>query len=306
MEHDIVIRWNWADQSAPLDSIHFRLNCGLDDTFIDIDIQSNEYRCQSLVSGRLYIITMVLDYMDKTIQRSRSIQANTCQLKINHRFFCHLCIVLFLVLQKCRYLSHFYPPESNDISSVIIEWAPPEPDFDEIHVHCPLSTITFQRSQLMPNMFVKCVVSTGIPFTVTFVTSKSGYESQSLSLSMNALIFEQNRKWSSLLFFSDDAITNSTTTIISITASTRTIIPAITTTTRTTLAGATTGEQILPVVCSNCSLNELNQTKRELTQWRIAAIVSIIIGGFFLFGTICLTGLAVLLHSRNHHNKTDE
>ena len=51
MEHDIVIRWNWADQSAPLDSIHFRLNCGLDDTFVDIDIQSNEYRCQSLVSG---------------------------------------------------------------------------------------------------------------------------------------------------------------------------------------------------------------------------------------------------------------
>ena len=103
---------------------------------------------------------------------------------------------------------------------------------------------------------------------------------------------------------SDDAIT--TTTIISITASTTTIIPPITTTTRTTLAGATTGEQTLPVVCSNCSLNGLNQTKRELTQWRIAAIISIIIGGFFLFGTICLTGLAVLLHSRNHRNKTGE
>ena len=48
---------------------------------------------------------------------------------------------------------------------------------------------------------------------------------------------------------------------------------------------------------------ELDAAKRALTQWRIVAIVVMIIGGFFILGTICLTGLAVILHSRNHRDK---
>lgn len=78
-EHDIFIRWNWNNQSMIFNSIRFQFNCGLDNNTMDIDIQSNEYRCQSLVSGRLYVLTMFVQTMDKIIQRSRSIQANTCK-----------------------------------------------------------------------------------------------------------------------------------------------------------------------------------------------------------------------------------
>ncbi len=64
----------------------------------------------------------------------------------------------------------------NGTHSVIIEWSPPEKNFDEIHVHCPSSYTTFESSQIMPIMFVKCAVTNGIQFNVTFTTVKSGYE----------------------------------------------------------------------------------------------------------------------------------
>lgn len=77
------------------------------------------------------------------------------------------------------------------MNSVLIEWSPPGSEFDEVHVQCPSSNITFQSFQLTPIMFIRCSISEGIQFTVRFITMKSGYQSEvfefidTLSPSMN-------------------------------------------------------------------------------------------------------------------------
>lgn len=81
-ENSITIRWNWNNQSLITSLFRYKINCSFDATSTDIDIQSNEYQCQSLVPGTLYVITIFLENIDMTIQRSRSINANTCKLKI--------------------------------------------------------------------------------------------------------------------------------------------------------------------------------------------------------------------------------
>ncbi len=93
---------------------------------------------------------------------------------------------VFLVLEKCQYRNHFYTSDLNGSRSVIIEWQPPDKNFDKIDVHCPSSSLTFEYPQTVPMMFVKCIVTSGIQFTVTFVTIKSGYEQQTLQVTDTA------------------------------------------------------------------------------------------------------------------------
>jgi hypothetical protein len=78
-ENSITIRWNWTSQSIINNSFRYKINCSLDTAVMDIDIQLNEYQCQSLTPGTLYIISIFLENNDATIQRSRSINANTCK-----------------------------------------------------------------------------------------------------------------------------------------------------------------------------------------------------------------------------------
>lgn len=95
------------------------------------------------------------------------------------------------------------------------------------------------------------------------------------------------------LSFTDSSTTSAATTTLPTTVTA--IASSRTTVTTTTLSSSTTPSK-------DCR-SELDAAKRDLTQWRIAAIVLMIIGGFFILGTICLTGLAVILHSRNHRDK---
>ena len=88
----------------------------------------------------------------------------------------HFSFFSFLVLAKSKYNAHFYPPDTNRVRSVIIEWTPPQGDIETVQIICPSSSITFEKNQLMPTMFVKCSVTSGEPFRVIFLTTKSGYE----------------------------------------------------------------------------------------------------------------------------------
>jgi hypothetical protein len=65
----------------------------------------------------------------------------------------------------------------NGTRSVIIEWSPPDKNFEKIYVQCPSGGhITFEYCQAMSFMYVKCIVTSGLQFNVTFSTFKSGYE----------------------------------------------------------------------------------------------------------------------------------
>jgi hypothetical protein len=81
-ENSITIQWNFNNNSLITNSFGYEINCGLNQSSIKIDIQSNEYKCESLVEGTLYVITMFLVNIGNTIQRSKSINANTCKSKM--------------------------------------------------------------------------------------------------------------------------------------------------------------------------------------------------------------------------------
>lgn len=79
-------------------------------------------------------------------------------------------------MEKCKYRNHFFSPDENGTRSVIIEWSPPEQNFDKIYAKCPSSSmVTFEQPQLMSTMFIKCLVTNGQPFTTLLITDKSGY-----------------------------------------------------------------------------------------------------------------------------------
>jgi hypothetical protein len=82
-ETSITIRWNYNNNSLIANSFEYRIKCSLNHNSTRIDIRSNEYQCQSLDGGTLYIITMLVVNINNTIQRKQSIQANTCKSKLD-------------------------------------------------------------------------------------------------------------------------------------------------------------------------------------------------------------------------------
>lgn len=179
-ENEILIRWNWNHPSTVLNSIRFRFKCGSENLMNNIDIQLNEYRCQSLGSGQLYILTMFLETIDGIIQRSRSITGNTCKSIRDDLFSSMIVFMICLVLEKCQYNNHVYSRDSSGNRFVIIEWSPPGLDFDQVDVQCPSSNIIYPPAQLISIMFVKCTIPIGMEYTVKFITMKSGYRSEIL------------------------------------------------------------------------------------------------------------------------------
>lgn len=81
-----------------------------------------------------------------------------------------------LALQKCRYKNHVYTTEPDGTHSVIIEWIPPTQNFEKINVYCPTSILTYEYNQVVSLMYTKCKVTDGMPYNVTFVTIKSGFQ----------------------------------------------------------------------------------------------------------------------------------
>jgi hypothetical protein len=77
-EDRITIRWNY---SLITTSFKYKIQCELDGNLTQIDIRFNQYQCQSLEFGRLYVITMFVEDINNVIQRSKSINANTCRSK---------------------------------------------------------------------------------------------------------------------------------------------------------------------------------------------------------------------------------
>ncbi|CAF0933773.1 unnamed protein product [Adineta steineri] len=156
-ETSITVRWQYSNDSFLTNTFEFNIKCGLNANPIQIDIRSNEYVCQSLEEGTTYVITMLVGSFFNIIQRSSSIQTNT-------------------LLPRCQYQSHFYSSDFNGTRFVIIEWSPPDKNFDKIYVQCPSTYIPFEYNQVTSFMYVKCIIFNGVPFNVTFATVKSGFE----------------------------------------------------------------------------------------------------------------------------------
>ena len=176
-ENSITIKWDYASMAAVSNSAMYHIQCDTNQAQILINIQSNEYQCTSLSSGTLHIISMKVSNAESTAERVKSIQTNTCKrIDLSDGSSIHFPLSSFLVLAKSKYNTHFYPSDTNRVRSVIIEWTPPQGDIETVQVICPSSSVTFERNQLMPTMFVKCSVTSGEPYRVIFLTTKSGYE----------------------------------------------------------------------------------------------------------------------------------
>jgi hypothetical protein len=61
-----------------------------------------------------------------------------------------------------------------------------------------------------------------------------------------------------------------------------------------------------PITTSSCSQDECAETQAALTRWRTAAIIALIVVGFLLLATICLTIFFVRLFLQNRYDNTDE
>ncbi|CAF3428425.1 unnamed protein product [Rotaria sp. Silwood1] len=215
-ENTIMIQWNYTN-SVISNLFEYKIQCGLDDAFHQIDIGSNRYQCQSLEESTLYVITMSLANMNDTIKRLRSIQANT-------------------LLQKSQYRKHFYPPDFNAIRSVIIEWSPPNKSFEKIYVYCPSTYYTYEYNEVTSVMYVKCEVPSGKPYNVTFVTFKSGFEPAVLQFTDTAPI---------------DSTTTTTTTTTSETTTTTETTTTETTTTKPAIITIMTSEMTSITISSS-------------------------------------------------------
>ncbi len=200
--------------------------------------------------------------------------------------------------------------------SLIIEWAPPKKNFDEIQVHCPSSYTTFQYFQTMPIMFVKCIVTNGIQFNVTFATVKSGYQWGILQFTDTRTSTREFRTHKNKCFvlLLVESTTTTTVTTTPPTTTTATSTPPTTTGTSTpsvrppgVLTPSTTlSQRPLPIITSSCSQDECAETQAALTRWRTAAIIALIVVGFLLLATICLTIFFVRLFLQNRYDNTDE
>lgn len=82
----------------------------------------------------------------------------------------------FLALPKTQYQNYYFVKENDGTDAVIVEWTPPDGEYDAIHVQCPSNNITFDYFELQPVMYVKCAIVKGVPFNVAFWTAKNGYE----------------------------------------------------------------------------------------------------------------------------------
>ncbi|CAF2558342.1 unnamed protein product [Rotaria sp. Silwood2] len=209
-ENTIVIQWNY-NNSLISNLFQYKIQCGSYDDFHQIDIRSNGYQCQSLEEGTLYIIAMSLVNLNDTIKRLRSIQANT-------------------LLQKCQYRNHYYPPDFNPFRSVIIEWSPPNKGFERIYVYCPSIYYTFEYYEVMSIMYVKCEVTSGQSYNVTFVTYKSGFEPAVLQFT-NTAPFDSTTTTTTTMTPETTITTSATTTTTSDTTSTTSLITTTSTTT---------------------------------------------------------------------------
>ncbi|CAF4026325.1 unnamed protein product, partial [Rotaria sp. Silwood2] len=323
-ENTIVIQWNY-NNSLISNLFQYKIQCGSYDDFHQIDIRSNGYQCQSLEEGTLYIIAMSLVNLNDTIKRLRSIQANT-------------------LLQKCQYRNHYYPPDFNPFRSVIIEWSPPNKGFERIYVYCPSIYYTFEYYEVMSIMYVKCEVTSGQSYNVTFVTYKSGFEPAVLQFT-NTAPFDSTTTTTTTMTPETTITTSATTTttldttsttsLITTTSTTTTMGPVVelTTTTMgpvveltTTTMGpvveltTTTMEPVVELTTTTtglttttfssttpgCSQSELLKVMDELARWRTAAIIAFIIAGFLLLAIVCLTLFSIFVVLRNRHSNSDE
>ena len=146
-------------------------------------------------------------------------------------------LFLFVVLPKCQYNAHFYSPDVSVNRSVIVEWSPPDGEFDTVTVNCPFSSITFEKDQLMPTMYVRCSVNSGEQYSVIFLTTKSGYETavfEFISIAPSKNDTDTRREFIDSFSVDPDTTTTSTSTLGTETTTTATLGPAETTTTTVT------------------------------------------------------------------------
>ena len=226
--------------------------------------------------------------------------------------------MIFSVLQKCQYRNHFYFLDSNATRSVLIEWSHPSKNFEMIYVYCPFSYIAYDNCQAMSTMYVKCKIKSGVRYSVTFVTFKSGYEPAIIQFTdiapskSESVIYEE---W--FFSFLDDSSSTSTTTSQESTVTTqdvsltRTVSSTTTATsqestvttqnmslTRTVTLTATatsTSSSVIPY----CSEDVLLATQMELTRWRKKAIIAIIVAGLLLLVTIGTAACSIFTILRN-------
>jgi len=79
-----------------------------------------------------------------------------------------------------------------------------------------------------------------------------------------------------------------------------------TTTTRAPTPWTTSSQRPPSPVTSTDPQDALVETQAALTRWRTIAIVALIVAGFLVLATICLTVFFVLLFLRNRRDYTGE
>jgi hypothetical protein len=95
-ENTITVRWNYNTIPLPLSSYVYCIQCDFAGTSQMIDIQSNQHKCSSLNDGTLYVISMIVSNDVSTIQRSKSINANTCEFKQSLLYMCLITLVFLI------------------------------------------------------------------------------------------------------------------------------------------------------------------------------------------------------------------
>ncbi|CAF3516608.1 unnamed protein product [Rotaria socialis] len=303
-ENDITIRWSYNSSSLMSNSFKYKIQCDLYEDSSDIDIHLNQYQCQSLEDGSLYVITMHLISVNNTIKRSSSIHAAT-------------------LLQKCRPKNHFFISEIDGTISIVIEWIPPKHNFEKIIIYCPSTIMTYENHQVVSLMYVKCKVKHGFPLQVSFVTVKSGFEDAIFKFTDTAPsvfgstttppVFDSTTTppvfgstTTPSVFESTTATPpafGSTTTTQSVFESTTIRTTTIFGTTKTTSSRSTTTAASTILTTSagtvsfttvrNITTDPIVKPEEELTKWRTAAIIAFIVIGFLLLATIALTTFSV-------------
>lgn len=79
-ENSITIQWNYTNNPLITNSFQYKIKCDSNEDTIPIDIRTNQYQCQSLKGGTLYVISLSVENLNNTMKRSRSIYANTCKI----------------------------------------------------------------------------------------------------------------------------------------------------------------------------------------------------------------------------------
>ena len=300
-----------------LEFLEYRIQCGVDRPFEPLDINANDYQCQSLESGTSHLVTFSVLDTRKNLQRSHRVFATTCKFDSLRSSPGLGRLPFWTVLEKSQYKNHYYSSEVNGTRSIMIEWIPPTKNFDTVQIMCLLASERYDYNRTSSPMYFKCNVTSGSSFSVTFITIKRNQPSAVFVFNdtpPGIRLFESTTvKLNCSLRLVDSMTTkpsqNDTTILVTSTRVNSTITSRMTTGTTSVIRINTTvnatGTWASPSGTpttdgsSLASPSSAAPVLTELARWRIYAIISFVLAGFLVFVSLALAVLASVLCCRN-------